>query len=355
MGDDVPTAEKIQSLLKMKKLLLCALVAAILSPAALRAQEKNAADRSAFWGNEDIYLHKQAEAMFDLIDRTLTENPPVEGAPLVRKLALYNLDALLHETRYDNTEAFRKFLDSRVGKTIAEMAAPVKRGLEVYKIYNDGFVARTRSATIAFDVVRGSCKGQRLIPDSLIRRIVDKCDVLFVTHNHGDHGDPAVVKMFLDAGKPVVAPTEFMPENDRITHIRSERIVDEELTLPDGKLRVKILPGHQGEMMNNIYVVTTDENKTFAHVGDQYNAEDMEWIVDISKHIPRVDVLTVNCWTHRMNDLVNGFAPKITITGHENEMGHTIDHREAFWLTFRKMEKVDRKYAVMGWGERLAM
>ena len=79
----------------------------MLSPTALLAQEKNAADRSAFWGNEDIYLHKQAEAMFDLIDRTLTENPPVEGAPLVRKLALYNLDALLHETRRSESSSTR--------------------------------------------------------------------------------------------------------------------------------------------------------------------------------------------------------------------------------------------------------
>ena len=235
------------------------------------------------------------------------------------------------------------------------MSVPIKKGLEIYKIYNDGFVARTRSASVAFDVVRGTCKGQTLIPDSLMQAVADRCDVLFITHNHGDHGDPAVVKMFLDAGKPVIAPTEFMPDETRITHIRSERIVDEEITLPNGKLRIKILPGHQGEMMNNIYVVTTADGKTIAHSGDQYNAEDMEWIVDIKSRIPRVDILTVNCWTHRMNDFVNGFAPKMVVTGHENEMGHTIDHREAFWLTFQKMEKIDRKYTVMGWGERLVM
>ena len=339
----------------MKRLLLCAVCSAILLPFGLGAQEKNATDRSAFWGNEDVYLHKQAAVMFDIIDRTLNDNPPVAGAPAVRKLALYNLDALLHETRYDNTEALYGFIGSRISKVIADMAAPVKRGVEIYKIYNDGFVARTRSATVAFDVVRGTCKGRRLIPDSLIRAVADRCDVLFITHNHGDHGDAAVVKMFLDAGKPVIAPTEFMPDEARIKHIRSERIIDEELVLPNGKLRIKILPGHQGEMMNNIYVVTTDEGKTIAHSGDQYNAEDMEWIAEIGKHIPRVDILTVNCWTHRMNDFVNGFAPRMVVTGHENEMGHTIDHREAFWLTFQKMEKIDRKYTVMSWGERLAM
>lgn len=339
----------------MKKSVFITLLSALLSTCALWAQDKNAADKSAFWGNADKYLHNQAFVMFDLIDRTLTDNPPVTGASPVRKLALYNLDVLLHETRYDNSEPLYGFLNSRIEKTLSDMDIPVKKGLKVYKIYNDGFVARTRSATIAFDVVRGSCKGQTLIPDSSMRKIVDRCDVLFITHNHSDHGDRAVVQMFLDAGKPVIAPTEFWPENDRIRHIREERVIDCEVALPQSRLRVKILPGHQDEMMNNIYVVTTDDNKTFAHTGDQYSAEDIKWLADINRQIPRVDILTVNCWANGMADLVKGFSPKAVVTGHENEMAHTIDHREAFWLTYDKMEKIDCRYVVMGWGEWLGM
>lgn len=74
-------------------------------------------------------------------------------------------------------------------------------------------------------------------------------------------------------------------------------------------------------------------------------------VVNISKDIPQPDALIVNCWTHRMSDLVDGFNPKLVVTGHENEMGHTIDHREAFWLTFQKMEQISKDYLVMGWGE----
>ena len=32
-------------------------------------------------------------------------------------------------------------------------------------------------------------------------------------------------------------------------------------------------------------------------------------------------------------------------------MGHTIDHREAFWLAFHKMEPINHDYIVMAWGE----
>lgn len=326
--------------------------ASLLIPCGTQAQEKNTIEKSDFWGNSEVYLNKQAFHMFNLIDQALSENPPVPGAPMVRKLALYNLDAMLHETKYDDSEPLNGFITSRVNKVISDLSNPVKNGMKVYKIYNDSFIARTGSVTLAFDVVRGACKGKNLISDASIQQIVDHCDVLFLTHNHGDHVDPVVVDMFLKAGKPVVAPTNVLPEKMDIQHERSDKMINKKIKLDKNKnIRVKIFPGHQSELINNLYVVTTGEKKTVAHIGDQYNKEDMEWIVKISKDIPQPDALIVNCWTHRMSDLVDGFNPKLVVTGHENEMGHTIDHREAFWLTFQKMEKISKDYLVMGWGE----
>lgn len=340
----------------MKKLfytLLCiGGISASLIPEGVTAQNQNTIEKSAFWGNSEAYLNKQAFQIFGLIDEALTENPPVPGAPMVRKLALYNLDAMLHETKYDDSEALHGFISSRINKVITDLSNPVKEGMKIYKLYNDGFIARTASVTLAFDVVRGACKGKNLISDASIRQIVDHCDILFLSHNHGDHVDPVVVDMFLKAGKPVVAPTNVLPDKKDIQHERSDKMIDKKMKLAKNKnIRVKIFPGNQSELMNNIYVVTTNEKKTVAHIGDQYNKEDMEWIVNINKKIPQPDALIVNCWTHRMSDLVDGFNPKLVITGHENEMGHTIDHREAFWLTFQKMEHINKNYLVMGWGE----
>ena len=315
------------------------------------AQEKTNVKNGEFWGKSEAYLHKQAFQMFGLIDEALTENPPVVGAPMVRKLALYNLDAMLHETKYDDTEPFCNFVDSRMQKLLAELDKPVKKGLKIFKVYNDGFIAHTKSATIAFDVVRGAIQGKEIVSEEHIKQIVDHCDILFLTHNHGDHADRLVANFFIEAGKPVIAPTEIWPNDESIQHLRSDKIIDKEIALKNGKkLQVKTLPGHQSDMMNNIYVVTTEDKQTIVQTGDQYNKEDMNWLVNIHQEIPRPDALLVNCWTHRMNDLVEGFAPKYVITGHENEMGHTIDHREAFWLTFQKMEEIKRNYVVMGWG-----
>lgn len=310
-------------------------------------------DRSAFWGNQEKYLFNQAFKMFDLVDEGMDEFPPVVGASTERKLVLYNLDAMLHETKYDLTEPMNRFVASRLNKAIADLSAPLKKGMRVYKIYNEGMVVRTPSVTLAFDIARGNIKGKRVLPAELVQQIVDKCDIMFLTHNHGDHVDASVVDMFVKAGKPVVAPTNIQPDNKGITHERSTEMIDKEMTIGNDKhIQVKIFPGYQDDLMNNIYVVTTPEKKVFAHVGDQYNKEDMDWIVNIKERIPQPHVLLVNCWTHRMNDFINGFNPRYVVTGHENEMGHTIDHREAFWFTFEKMEKMDnRNYVVMGWGE----
>lgn len=337
----------------MKKLFLTLLIGTLAAASTSAFAQTKSAEPVAFWGKEDAYLLKQAAHMFSLADQALTENPPVVGAPTARKLALYNLDAMLHEVKYDNTEPFCDFIDSRIGKVIEDMKNSVKKGVKIYKIYNDGFVARTKSATIAFDVVRGECKTQKLLSNDQIDAIVEKCEVLFLTHNHGDHVDKYVVDKFIEAGKPVIAAADILPNLEGVTHYRSEsEILDKEVTLKSGeKLQVKIFPGHQSPMMCNIYVVTTPDKYTLAHTGDQYDKNDMEWIATIKDNAPKIDALTINCWSYQIADAIKGFNPRYVITGHENEMGHTIDHREAFWLTFQKMEPVEHDYVVMAWGE----
>ncbi len=320
---------------------------------ATEALAQTSSEPVAFWGKEDAYLLKQAAHMFNLADQALSENPPVIGAPTARKLALYNLDAMLHETKYDNTEPFCNFIDSRMSKVIEDMKTPVKKGAKIYKIYNDGFIARTKSVNIAFDVVRGACKKESIVSNDQIDEIVKDCDVLFLSHNHGDHVDKYVVNKFIEAGKPVIAASEILSDLKGVTHYRSEsEILDIEVALKSGKtLQVKIFPGHQSPMMCNVYVVTTPDKYTFAHTGDQYDKNDMGWIAEIKNNAPKIDALMINCWSYQIADAIKGFDPRYVLTGHENEMGHTIDHREAFWLTFQKMEPVNHDYVVMAWGE----
>jgi len=318
----------------------------------VEAQERPAISRSSLWKTPDAYLPEQAFRMFDLIDQALNEFPPTIGEPTERKLPLYLFDAMLHETKYDDCEALFQFADARMEHLMEILKQPTKKGLYIYKVYNDGFIARTKSVTIAFDIVRGKSKGRDIVNEKYIRQIVDQCDALFLSHNHGDHVDKLTVDLFTQAGKPVIAASNIQKNNEKVTHLRADQRIDHEIVLKNGKkLQVAIFPGHQGDLMNNIYVVTTPEKKTVAQIGDQSNNEDMKWIANLYQEIPRPDALIVNCWTSPLKELVDGFNPKLVISGHENEMGHTISHRESFWLSFQDMKTIGRDYVIMGWGE----
>ena len=308
-----------------------------------------------FHGKPDYYLECQSEALFKVADEGLDAYPPVVGAPIERRLALYNLDGLLHDTRNDNTEAFRGFVTSRVTKLLADLEKPMKRGLRVYKIYNEAFVVRTKGATIAFDLSRCRCRGHKdpIVPTELAEKIAAKCDALFLTHNHGDHVDRYIVDLFVNAGKPVVAAPNILVDKEGVTHRREEDDIDNfEVKLKSGKsLKVAVVAAIHGKLMNNVYVVTTPDKYTVCHTGDMSGKRNFKWIPTIKYNVPKIDALLVNCWTGAIAKAIPGFDPRYVITGHENEMGHTIDHREAYWLSFTKLANVDYKYVVMAWGE----
>ena len=338
----------------MKSLRISTIVAAfVLVCSSIQAQNKWNLE---YWQNPDLYTETQNAVFLDLIGSTLDKFPPTVTPSLERKLALYNLDAVLHTPRPDTTAALKDYLKKRTDAVIADLEKPISKGLKIYKIYNDGFIVKSKSTTVAFDICT---RNGSLISNEQIERLASHCDVLFLSHNHPDHSDMAVVTVFNKLGIPVYAPENFWPANQEINHIRYTEIKD--LTI--GKLEVKVLPGHQDDLINNIHVVRFPEGYTVAQLGDQYGKDDLSWLKDINKQLQfkkngkkyrKLDVLIIDCWINDMNEHIEDFDPNIIVTGHENELGHTIDHREAFWLTYYKMEEVVKPkvpYIIMSWGE----
>lgn len=118
-------------------------------PGSLFAQERP----WEYWGNPEGYLDNQAEVLFGLVDGVLQRNPAAADPSPERQLALASLDALVHDTRNDGSPALHAFLDTRVGRVVGDLSRPSSRkGVEVYKLYNDGFVVRTREAVVGFDL-----------------------------------------------------------------------------------------------------------------------------------------------------------------------------------------------------------
>lgn len=310
-----------------------------------------------WWGNVDEFLNQQSIRTFDLIDQVLDENQPQIKEPVIRKMALLSLDNLLHDTKNDQRPALGNFFQKRIKNIVDKIRTDrPEKGAIVYKLYNHTFIVRTKSATIAFDLVSNeSSKIEGLrIPDAVIKDIVNACDILLVTHLHDDHADSLVARMFVDAGKPVVtSPDLWNGMSGKILYPARGVDQSQSIRLANGKeIKVRALPGHQGSnILNNVYAVTTPDGLTFVHTGDQSNTEDLNWIDKIHESV-KVDVLLVNSWTRELVRAIKGFNPGLVVTGHENEMGHSIDHREPYWLTYERLKGNTYPSVLMSWGEK---
>ncbi len=320
-----------------------------------------------WWGDIDGFINQQDKVALGLVNKALEKYPPTLEEPLERKMAMLMLDGVLHEENAPQKPAVQEFLEERITKSLGEMQrTKVKQGARIWKLYNHGFVIRTASVTIGFDIVQASyfsdsdrfsnAEGFSL-SGPLMEQIVEQCDVLFISHRHGDHADIGVAQTFLDHKKPVVAPPEVwsdLPIHKTITHLKREAHTKQKLKVQQGAQELTVInyPGHQGkDIENNVPLVFTPEGMSFVQTGDQSGpVEDWDWI-DTAGTQNRVDVLFPNCWTPDIQRMVKGFKPAMVITGHENEMAHTIDHRESNWLTYTRLKGSPAPYLLLAWGE----
>ncbi len=314
-------------------------------------------DLTYFWSDKDGIINAQTELTFELVNDIINEETPSTAEPTkARKAALYLIDQVLHDTRLDGSPIVSNFLDGRMEMVLADLKQPLTKGVKAYKLYNDGWIIRTPKVTIGWDIYRGrklKDSERRLMSDSIATALADACDIMFLTHNHGDHVDPFVVEQFTSKGKPVVAPDEILADNKEVTHTRKEEIWKETFKAANGaKLKATIIPGHQDHLQNNIYVVTTPDGYTVCSTGDQWLKSDLDMVLNLKGKIPEVDVFMPICWAAKLPEMCQSFGAKVVLTGHENELGHhTIDHREAYWLSYNKLEDFPLPNSLMTWGE----
>ncbi len=318
---------------------------------------------------DNDYLDRQAKVFLDTVQSILSKNPAkVIPDNRERVMAKLLMDAVFHEHYAVYRKPVQEFFRARVDQVIKELeTTSVEKGIRIWKIYNMAFIARTKSVTIAFDLVSGITSGTEefAMSKEQISRLVRQCDLLLITHRHPDHADKGVAEYFLDMGLPVVAPEQVW-KNDRIfsriTHLERSSDKNQQLKLKNRTLDLMIFPGHQLKGIdNNVYLVKTPEGITVAHIGDQINEgdfmPDFEWIDQVAKN-HKVDVLIPNAWTTDIFRIVKGFNPKLVLPGHEIEMGHTVWDRLPFWgddkyleLNYADLKKSKYPVAVLAWGE----
>ncbi len=318
---------------------------------------------------DNDYLDRQAKVFLDTVQSILAKYPPVIHDGRERTTAKLLMDAVFHE----KFAAFRlppqQFFHSQSAKVIKELEeVKVTKGAMIWKVYNMGFIIRTKSVTLAFDLVRGasSRSADFALSDGEMNRIINQCDALFISHKHGDHADKEVASRFIQAGKPVVAPEEVWKDDPifaQITHLERVAEKNQKLKLLNGKvLDTVIYPGHQLHSAdNNVSLVTTPEGITVVHTGDEINEGEMmidfEWMDQVYKN-HKVDILMPNAWTMDISRIARGFNPKLVVPGHELELGHTVWDRLPYWgddkyleLNYAELKKSKYPVLVLIWGE----
>ncbi len=329
------------------------------SGAPLHAQTREVDPNRNYWGDLDAFYNRQAEVSLEAVEEALIRFPPRIPESLVRRMALLLLDGVFHEPGAPERPAVQAFFHDAMEQAADELESTrPTRGSMIWKLYDHGFVARTSSVTIGFDLVRGTSAGvdEFTLPDDIMERIIDQCDVLFISHRHRDHADYRVAQSFLDRGRPVVAPVEIWADSTlhgSITHLTPQAHEIQTLSVRGGMvdLQVVVYPGHQGaDIPNSVFLIMTPEGISICQTGDQSNRDDFSWIDEVSLH-HSVDILLPNCWTTDIDRLTRGFDPQLVITGHENELGHSVDHREPYWLTWDRLSLTNYPLLVMTWGE----
>jgi L-ascorbate metabolism protein UlaG (beta-lactamase superfamily) len=227
--------------------------------------------------------------------------------------------------------------------------------MTLWKLYNHGFIVRTPEVTIGFDLHQGPYDTFH-IASELFDRILQATQALFISHTHKDHADVYAIARMIELGRPVIVPPNLdmgHDEYDRLIVPERDGQVVTPLAVGEANLTYRVFPGHQGaELVNNVYLVDLPGDLHLMQTGDQSLVDDFGVWIDRFREQFELDLLLPNCWTTDLWRMIDGTRPRLVITGHENEMAHPVDHREAFSKTYAHIAEESTPVLVMAWGER---
>ena len=324
----------------------------------------------------------------DYIAGKLANNPPGTYFDLARFKLFEEIDQLFSNDSFlYSGESYRRgrrqylmhnpvkdLYEYQIEKALEEIETfKVDEGLVAWQFYNMGYVVKTPSATIGFDVVRGLRSYHWVwdVPDWIVPRVADSLDALFVTHYHRDHCDQEIIERMLAAGKPVFVPegcrvrTRYRDRLTRARHHASFDIPAMHVTSYRGRHIYRESPF---DLPLTAYEVITAEGKKIFFTGDldYTSGETYPFKEDI-------DLLMLHCGgisplydDQNPNDLgddddaffigLQKFKTKYVIAGHLAELGHPLGggrerYMTAFDIFFQLVERRSTLFLVMFWGE----
>ena len=283
------------------------------------------------------------------VERLETGNQPLRRACIERFEDLINIyppiDPLAERTYH-----------TMVFKAIMEIKhTTVTQGAVVWQIQNHGFVVKTPSITLGFDLYDYYLYQE-------FSMLADLLDVYFISHQHRDHFSALLIDSMHALGKPVVGPAE-LPDTPNFENVSIHMNAGDNLTI-DG-CTVTAHDGGDHSVPVRMYEMVTPDGLRLMHTGDKEYTNTLPIVSDI-------DILLFNAWisipTSERTDstriegiltTLDLYQPELAIAGHLIELGHLqyISPTQPAWYLYRNAysagdSSVLCEYRVPAWGEQ---
>ncbi|MBQ0081251.1 MAG: MBL fold metallo-hydrolase [Alistipes sp.] len=307
--------------------------------ALLKEQKEFSSDRYA-------WIRQTVDAVLEMERRHLPVEDVNSNEALLRRDMLLLLDFPLHaDNRSKDAPIELKNAFSSVSnyyrkqgreRALMELKKDVKLQngeLQVIKIYNCGIILRTVNHTIAIDVKWEGDEAGAL-------EIASKIDAFFLSHPHKDHYSDVMIKALKENKVPTVLPKNVVAN----TMWDEKHIIYEDKYSPIDINGIKtiIQTGLQRDIPNNAYILEMDgwrillpgESGKYKRL---YELSSME----------APDLILVPSWNkaNRVFEAVrmmkNYKASRVfCIPEHENELTHTVNHRESYRELFTREDRL---------------
>lgn len=331
-------------------------------------------------------LSKEIVAFSDRIDSISPEDTSIQRVNLLKDIDEFTKESISGNAFTGNIYSL---IQTRLNKAFEEIKkTKVEKGkVRIWYIYNMGVIAKTVDKTIGFDLA-----GSYVYAN--MSDFVKNLDVLVITHFHGDHFEPAIVKKALNSKVYVVIPNIKVSlvsdpfgvksinkdENGeniidllaRIYGLKSNNLIAPkplEKTTVDGiditaypALHVSSADTHTDKSfalapvswqlvnLSGISILDTGDGETFTYQPDFVNKS--------------IDIVLTHNYDQRINDSLYKFIPnaKTVIPLHVLELGHgvgIIDYMsyqgvlDEFSNGYLKESQGKIRFVPLIWGESL--
>ena len=280
--------------------------------------------------NTDGVAMEQIGQAIDLDPPQGSTAPPISGTGWsLRELAILSMHEVHLQSLPAMGPAVEAFYVDRMNHMIAEYAQPVTSGVRIWMMYNHGFVVKSPSGTIAFDLRDNPPSWGPTWNYELPSALIDQIDTLFISHEHEDHWQDRVALAVLASGGDVVYPAAS-PALDSYGNVP---LADEGTTTLSGF----DIHGYHGfhNVASMVYEVTTFEGIRVMHTGDNDHSG---WI-PLAGGDP-VDVMLINGWVNEhgnesattgMTNAVTRAEPWMMIPGHYARFAGNTPAERSMW------------------------